>query len=172
MIIHADTAIKKANAIVRKHGTRNPFLLAKYLGIFIIEKPFEKQKGAYKVIERNRFIFLKSDLPPVMKKIVLLHEIGHDTLHRKESVKAGAFQEFNIFDMSNIRMEYEANIFAATISLPDDEILPYIYEGFDAGQIACAMESDINLVALKIADLKSKGHDFRNQDYNHKFLTR
>ena len=47
-----------------------------------MERPFAKQKGAYKVIERNRFIFIKKDLHPVMHDIVLLHEIGHDTLHR------------------------------------------------------------------------------------------
>src|SRR5699024_11985208 len=66
---------------------------------------------------------LKDDLHPVMERIVMLHEIGHDALHREEAVKAGGFKEFNIFDMRQSRMEYEANIFASQISLPDDEIL-------------------------------------------------
>ena len=47
-------------------------------------------------------------------------------LHRKEAVKAGGFKEFNIFDMRDNRMEYEANVFAAQASLPDDTILEYI----------------------------------------------
>ena len=46
-------------------------------------------------------------------------------------------------------MEYEANMFAAQVALPDEEILEYIYGGYDVGQIARAMCSDINLVALK-----------------------
>lgn len=46
-------------------------------------------------------------------------------------------------------MEYEANIFVAQISLPDDEILDYIERGYDVQQIARAMHSNINLVALK-----------------------
>ena len=79
----------------------------------------------------------------------MLHEIGHDALHREEAVKAGGFKEFNIFDMRQSRMEYEANIFASQISLPDDEILEYIENGYDIQQIARAMHSDINLVALK-----------------------
>ena len=54
-----------------------------------------------------------------MEKIVLLHEIGHDTLHRDEATKVGGFKEFEIFDMKDSRMEYEANLFAAQISLPD-----------------------------------------------------
>ena len=58
----------------------------------------------------------------------MLHEIGHDVLHRKEAVKAGGFKEFNIFDMRESRMEYEANIFTAQVSLADDEILEYIFK--------------------------------------------
>ena len=68
--------------------------LAQEMGIIVMERPFVKQKGAYKVIERNRFIFIKEDLHPVMHDIVLLHEIGHDTLHRDEAVSTGGFQEF------------------------------------------------------------------------------
>ena len=105
-----------------------------------------------------------------MHDIVLLHEIGHDTLHRDEAVSTGGFQEFNIFDMGNRRMEYEANIFAAQISLPDDEILEYIYRGYDVGQIARAMDSDINLVALKVAELNRQGYSFREQDFRGDFL--
>lgn len=51
----------------------------------------------------------------------MLHEIGHDVLHRKEAVKAGGFKEFNIFNMQGSRMEYEANVFASQISLGDEE---------------------------------------------------
>lgn len=59
---------------------------------------------------------------PVVEQIVLWHEIGHDILHRQEAVAAGGFKEFNIFDMRENRMEYEANIFASQASLPDDTI--------------------------------------------------
>ena len=56
----------------------------------------------------------------------MLHEIGHDILHRKEAVKAGGFKEFNIFNMQESRMEYEANVFASQVSLGDEEILEYM----------------------------------------------
>jgi Zn-dependent peptidase ImmA (M78 family) len=69
--------------------------------------------------ERNRFVFLKQDLHPVMRSIVLLHEIGHDQHHRAEAIASGGLREFNIFDMRESRMEYEANIFACQIALPD-----------------------------------------------------
>ena len=145
-------------------------MLASALDIEILLRPFRHQRGAYKVILRNPFIFLKSDLDPVMEEIILLHEIGHHCLHRDEAQRSGGFQEFNIFDMRNNRMEYEANVFASQIALPDEEILEHIENGFDAQQIAAAMGSDINLVALKIDTLISQGYHLRQQEHDSRFL--
>ena len=160
--------IKKARKYVRTYGTRDPELLVHELGGRIHDADFENLKGVYKVILRNPFIFIKKDLDPIMRKIVLLHELGHHALHRRE---AQIFQEFSLFtDLTVSRMEYEANLFAAEISLPDDEILDFIYQGYGAEFIAAAMESDINLVALKVADLNRRGYDFCPPDHCNKFL--
>ena len=132
-------------------GTRNADRIERELGLIVMPRDFSLTKGAYMVIERNRYIFINKHLDPVMHDIVLLHEIGHDCSHRREAIQVGGLQEFNIFDMRNQRMEYEANMFAAQIALPDDEILEYIYGGYDVGQIARIMCSDINLVALKVS---------------------
>ena len=101
---------------------------------------------------------------PVIEQIVLWHEIGHDVLHRQEAVSAGGFKEFNIFDMRENRMEYEANVFAAQASLPDDTIIEYIKQGYDI------QHSDINLVALKVDTLNSQGYNFRKQEHRNDFL--
>ena len=160
--------IKKARKYIRTYGTTDPDILARELGVRVHDADFVKLKGVYKVIKRNPFIFIKKDLDPVMRKIVLLHELGHHALHRKE---AQIFQEFSLFtDMTVSRMEYEANLFAAEISLPDDEILDYIYQGYDAEFIAAAMNSDINLVALKVEELKRRGHDFNSLEHRTRFL--
>ena len=102
-----------------------------------------------------------------MHRIVLLHEIGHAVLHRNE---AKLFSDLNLFHMKNDRMEYEANCFAAEVALPDDEVLNYIQEGFDMEKIAKAMNTDINLVAMKVANLNRKGYSFRLQDSRSDFL--
>ena len=162
-----DEIIRKAKKIIRRAGSREPDRIIKELGITVIKAPFKKQKGVYKIIERNRYIFLKEDLDPVMRGIVLLHEVGHDTLHRKE---ASIFQEFDLFDMKTNRMEYEANLFAAEIMLPDEEILEYIYQGYDAEKIARAMYSDINLVALKVSELRTRNYPFREIEHRNDFL--
>lgn len=162
--------VRKANKIVADCDTRDPYKVAKELGIQILYRDFNKQRGAYKVIMRNRFIFLKNGLHPVMERIVLWHEIGHDILHRNEAIKAGGFKEFNIFDMRENRMEFEANIFASQATLEDDATLEYIQYGYDIQQIARAMRSDINLVALKIDTLIAQGYDLRRQEHRNDFL--
>jgi len=150
--------VNKANGIVSKVGSRDPEDIAEQLGIKIIPVHFIRQKAVYKVIERNRFIFIKEDLSPKTRKIVLLHEIGHDVLHQGESK---IFQECNIFTLESNQMEYEANSFAAEIALPDEEVLKYIQSGYGIEIISKCMGSDINLVALKVANLNRRGYDFR-----------
>lgn len=170
--MHTDTTkiIALADRLVRRCGTRDPFRMARELGITVLYRPFVWQKGAYKIIRRNRFVFLKEDLDETMAAIVLLHEIGHDTLHREEAVKVGALQEFSLFDIKSSRMEYEANLFAAQASLPDEGTLDYIRMGYDMQQIAQAMYSDVNLVALKVDALIWKGYDLRRQEHRNDFL--
>lgn len=52
--------VKKANKIVADCDTRGPYKVAKELGIQILYRDFRKQRGAYKVIMRNRFVFLRT----------------------------------------------------------------------------------------------------------------
>ena len=118
---------------------------------------------------RNRFMFIKDNLHPVMEKIVLLHELGHDSLHREEATQVGGFKEFEVFNMTKSNLEYEANIFAAQLLLPDDVVKEMVYNGYDSQKIAQATGSEINLVALKVADLVMKGMPFRKQEYRNRF---
>jgi len=92
--------------VVKAHTAQSVFL-----------QKFRKSTG----IIRNRFMFIKDNLHPVMENIVLLHELGHDTLHREEATRTGGFEEFNIFEMQDNRMEYEANIFASQVALSTDD---------------------------------------------------
>ena len=97
MYIKIQEIADRVRELVRQYGTRDPGELAAALGVEILSRPFERQKGAYKVVMRNPFIFIKSDLDPVMERIVLSHELGHHCLHRLEAQALGGFREFNIF---------------------------------------------------------------------------
>lgn len=156
--------------LVKKYATRNPFEIARYLGIEVkICDNFGPLKGMYHVILRNRYIFLNSELDDNMMRIVCAHEIGHDQLHRS-LVGSNGIREFTLYDMKS-RPEYEANIVASEILIDTDIILDYIYNyGYTAHEIAQAMNTDINLVALKITQLVSLGYNLKSVDHKSDFL--
>ncbi len=171
MQIPISEIVLTANKLTEKYGTRNPYELADTLGITIIPRQFASQLGAYTKILNNRFIFIKDGLDRNLEKIVIYHELGHDRLHQALLVENGVFKEFHLFNMALDRMEYEANIFAAQISITDDDILDLIYQGYDSHQIAAILNSDINLIDLKRDILCSQGYKFNQLDHNNKFLS-
>ena len=117
---------KVGTSLVRRFGTRDPFRIAGELGISVLLcEDFGSLKGMYRVIKRNRFIFLNKDLGDRMLRIVCAHELGHDRLHRKLA-QANSLHEFMLYDMTT-RPEYEANIVAAEILIDNEELLDYIY---------------------------------------------
>ena len=74
---------------------------------------------------------------------------------------------FDFGDICNFWKFNGGNVFQV---LPDDEIIEHIYNGCDAEQIARIMNSDINLVALKVASLNQQGYAFRQIEHNSTFL--
>ena len=151
--MNAENLSKVGSRLVKRCGTRDPFRIARQLGIEVLFcEDFGPLKGS-----------------PQMQRIVCAHELGHDQLHRNLA-KGSAIQEFMLYDMTT-KPEYEANIVAAEILLDTDEILEYIYDyGYTSEQIARAMETDINLVALKIAHLAETGYDLRRIEHKSDFL--
>ena len=96
---------KVGTSLVRRFGTRDPFQIAGELGISVLLcEDFGSLKGMYRVIKRNRFIFLNKDLGDRMLRIVCAHELGHDRLHRKLA-QANSLHEFMLYDMTT-RPEY------------------------------------------------------------------
>lgn len=158
------------NRLIRRFGTRDPLQIADGLGINLLYcSDFGRLKGMYRVIKRNRFIFLNEDLDEKMTRIVCAHELGHDQLHRALA-RDTSLQEFMLYDMTTV-LEYEANIVAANILLDNEELLDHIYHyGYSAEQIASAMGTDINLVALKIAHLSELVYDLRSIEHRSDFL--
>jgi Zn-dependent peptidase ImmA (M78 family) len=113
----------------------------------------------YKVIEKNRFIFVNSNLDEYERRVVIAHEIGHDVLHR-EFAANGILPEFTLYDMTS-RPEYEANVFAADILLDDDEVFELAKGGYDESQIARWLGVNINLLLIKMHEMNKRGFDFK-----------
>ena len=101
--MNAEQLSKVGSDLVRRCGTRDPFQIAKELGIIVLDdcENFGQLKGMYRVVKKNRFIFLNQDLSPQTKRIVCAHEIGHDRLHRALA-KGDGLQEFVLYKMNSI----------------------------------------------------------------------
>ena len=65
----------------------------------------------------------------------------------------------------------EANLFAAQLLLPDEEFLEYARRGWDVHAIAAALETDVNLAALKGDILAARGCPLRPQPHKARFLS-
>lgn len=161
---------RTAAALVRRYDSRDPFYIAGALGVHVLYCPgFGPLKGMYTVIKRNRFILLNDTLNERLSRIVCAHELGHDQLHRRLA-GSRVLREFALFNDDSLR-EYEANMFAAALLLDDQAVLEAVYrDGFSAEQIAELLQTDINLVALKIDCLKSRGFDLRPLSHRSDFL--
>ena len=96
--------VRRAQSLVQRCGTRDPFEIAEHLGVEILTVGSLKQlKGFYRVIKRNRFIFLNEKNSPQMNRIVCAHELGHDQLHR-EFAASNTLQEFNEENIRNFAL--------------------------------------------------------------------
>ncbi len=148
-----------AQELVDRFGTRDPFVIAEGLGAHIkLVDNFVNLKGMYRVILGERYIFLSSNLDERTRRIVCAHELGHDQLHRPLATDS-IIQEFMLYDM-NSRPEYEANLFAAALLLDDQSMSECAADGCDVVQTSMRLETDINLVLIKMAQMNERGYHF------------
>jgi len=158
-MLNKDYIQSVASELIKRYDTRNPFELCRATGVEVFFADLGSLKGMYKYLKRNRFAVINENLDDYTKNLVCAHELGHDILHR-DLAKKLCLQEFVLYDMKS-RPEYEANLFASEILLPDSEIFTLAHDGFDIEQIANALYTDINLVALKMASMNTRGYQFR-----------
>ena len=149
-----------ANKLIKKFDTRDPFQLCQAIGVEVFYADLGSLKGMYKYLKKNRFAVINENLDPFTKTLVCAHELGHDILHQNLARKV-CLQEFILYDMKS-RPEYEANLFASEILLADDIILSLARDGYDIEQISKELCTDINLIALKVSSMNTRGHRFNN----------
>lgn len=149
-----------ANKLIKKFDTRDPFQLCQAIGVEVFYADLGSLKGMYKYLKKNRFAVINENLDPYTKTLVCAHELGHDILHQNLAKKV-CLLEFILYDMKS-RPEYEANLFASEILLPDDIILNLARDGYDIEQISKELCTDINLIALKVSSMNTRGYRFNN----------
>ncbi len=151
---------KKANNHVQKNGTRNTLILAKEVGIDVVPVDcFNSLLGMYVYRWKHRAMFLNSKMDEYLTQMVAGHEMGHDIYHR-ELAKGEGLQEFELFRMQSTT-EYEANAFAAHTLIDTDECMELARNGYDIVQMSQIMNSEINLMLIKLQEMNRLGYNLR-----------
>lgn len=143
----------------RKHGERDPFNLCRQLGIIVLQQPLGLKpssiKGFFFENCRIKTITVNSDLPIVIQKIILAHELGHAVLHQKTGIHA--FHDVGMFDESST-LEKEANLFAAELLLDDQDVLDTLNADETFFSAAAKMLVPMELLDFKFRVMKWKGY--------------
>lgn len=137
---------KKANALVRKYGTRNPFEIIKHLNVIVVFYPLEGVRGFYQYFQRNNIIYIDERLPENEKQFVCAHELGHMFLHKQANA---LFMDSRTF-LNTSKFELEANRFAVDLLISDDIIEDRIE--FTTSQFERLLGYNKQLIELRLKD--------------------
>ncbi|MGR6904768.1 ImmA/IrrE family metallo-endopeptidase [Lysinibacillus sp. BSL11] len=134
--------------LINKYATRDPFELATLLNIYIIKwNLHEEIRGYYKYDRRNKYIVINSNLSDEWKRIVCAHELGHAILHPR--LNTPFMRKSTLFSVDKI--EREANLFAAYLLIPDENLFEY-YGEMTIYDIAALHQIPIELIRLIFND--------------------
>lgn len=175
--------IKKAKQLLAEYHIRDMFELAKALGIevYTVEElslfcdeivlGIEDPPAFYVVDGERRFCIIDNKFDRRIQEIILAHEIGHDQLHADTCEKVFFIEE--AINCNSSRKEYEANLFAAALLIPDDEVLDMIFiRNYDAFQIAKIFDVDVSIISLKVEELMACGYKLSPVPKNSDFIKR
>lgn len=153
--------VDTVNDFIKKYDETDPFRLAEAMDIQVSYQSMgtgEKCcKGFFIVYKRIKHITINCDLPRIMQRIVLAHEIGHAVLHAKSASRALAqFHDTALFDAGD-STEYEANLFASELLLSDEAVMEALNDDLYFSQIASELYVPQEMLDFKFRVMKKKG---------------
>ena len=129
----------KVHSLCKKHRTRDPYELADALDVVLVIAPLSRAvRGFYQLSNRIQIIYVNSNLPEEIRRIVLAHELGHAVLHR--GINA-IFLDHHTFLITD-RYELEANRFAADLLISDDDMETYRELTIDQLKLVTGLDED------------------------------
>lgn len=145
--------------LIKKYNESDPLQLCHEMNIIVLFQPMGKStdaiKGFFLASKRIRTITVNSDLPEIIQKIILAHELGHAVLHHAGGVCA--FHDIAVYDSSSIQ-EKEANLFAAELSLNDSEVLEVLNRDVTFFTAASMLRVPMEILDFKFRMMKWKGY--------------
>ena len=137
------------NELITEHGTRDPFLLCRELGVSCFTDELGGLSGLFTYIGDVPVIIVSSSLCDEDRRLACAHELGHYFLH-SAIAKESTLREF----------EYDANIFAAHLLIDDAEMIALLKDGHDVFRTAMELRVNPNLLNIKLSELNGMGYRF------------
>jgi len=154
-----DTVCEAVAAIRKTTDVTDPIRLCKELRILLLQKPLGTEpdaiKGFYYMNHRIKSITVNSDLPEIIQRIIIAHEIGHAMLHASSGINE--FHDVGLYDESSAR-EKEANLFAAELMLRDEDVLEAMNGDTTFSAAAAQLLVPMELLDFKFRVMKAKGY--------------
>lgn len=154
-----DSVCGAVEKIRRTTESSDPIRVCKEKGILVLPQSLGLEvdaiKGFYYTRRRIKTITVNSDLPSVMQRIIVAHELGHACLHADSGINE--FHDIGLFDESSIK-EKEANLFAAEFLLDDDEVLDVLNGDNTFSSAASQLYVPVELLDFKFRIMKWKGY--------------
>ena len=113
-----DSIDKQIEMLVSHHETRDPYKIAKNIGIFVIEQDLGEVYGYYNHYKRIKFLHINSRLNKADRLVTCSHELGHAICHPSENTPA--LTQSNL--ISEYKIEKEANYFATKLLIDGSHV--------------------------------------------------
>ncbi len=171
--MRAEYIYSQVGRLVRRYHTRNPLMLLSCLNVVVGHTDrYEKLKGYCFSSCRTYYVMISSRISDEEQRIVAAHELGHVLLH-KAQLRMAPMRDSLIYNMTD-QTEYEANLFAADLLIPDESVEELASDP-DAGyfDMCSALYVTPDLMSFKLFSLTQRGHSYSlPQEPDSRFLSR
>lgn len=138
---------KKADSLVRKFQTRNPFEIIQGLNVILVFAPLVDTRAFYQYFQRNNIIYIDESLTKHEQAFECAHEMGHMFLHKK----ANAIFMDTRTNFNSDKFEIEADTFAMDLLVGDD-VLSEHSSSYNTEQIARLLGYEKRLIELRLRE--------------------
>lgn len=135
---------KLVRKLIKRHGTANPYTIAKEMGITIVYEDLGTVNGYYNSQIRDKQIHVNQNLSKHEELFTVYHELGHAVMHPNTNTPF----LIKSTHLSVSKLENEANAFAMYFLISDEDLAEY--QDYCIPQFSMFFGYDEELIKLRI----------------------